>query len=89
MALNRSPELKSSNPKPSAAELFGILRPSFEQTKKSSTMQSSIPIFKNLSQVVLKQKIFFILPMYFYASNPGAPRVMPFWTLEPWFEQTW
>ena len=25
--------------------------------------------------------------MYFYASNPGAPRVRPFWTLEPWFEQ--
>ena len=56
MALNRSPEFKSLNPKPSAAELFGILRPPFEQTKKSSTMQSSIPIFKHLSQVLLKQK---------------------------------
>ena len=89
MALNRSPEFKSLKPKASAAELFGILRPPFEQTQKSSTMQSSIPILKHLSQVVLKQKIFFILPMYFYASNPGAPGVRPFWTLEPWFEQTW
>ena len=75
MALNRSLEFKSSNPKPSAAELFWYLRPPFEQTQKSSTMQSTIPNFKHLSQVVLKQKIFFILPMYFYASNPGAPGV--------------
>ena len=89
MALKRSPEFKNLNPKASAAELFGILRPPFAHTQKSSTMQSSIPIFKHLSQVVLKQKIFFILPMYFYASNPGAPGVRPFWTLEPWFEQTW
>ena len=31
MALNRSPEVRS-NPKPSAADLFGILGPPFEQT---------------------------------------------------------
>ena len=31
MALNRSPESKSSNPKPSSAQLFGTLRPPFEQ----------------------------------------------------------
>ena len=89
MVLNRSPEFKCSNPKPSAAELFLFLRPPFEQTQKSSTMQSSIPNFKYLSQEGLKQKIFFILPMYFYASNPGAPGVRPFWTLGHWFEQTW
>ena len=41
MAQNRSPEFKSSTPKPSAAELFGTLRPPFEQTRKSFTMQSS------------------------------------------------
>ena len=51
-------------------------------------MQASIPNFKHLSQVVLKQ-IFFILPMYCYASNPGAPGIRQFWTLGPWFEQTW
>ena len=67
MALNRSPEFKSSNPKASAAELFGTLRPPFEQTQKSSTMQSSISNFKHLSQVVLKQMIFSYFPMYFYA----------------------
>ena len=32
MALNHSPEFKSSNPKPSLAEHYGILGPSFEQT---------------------------------------------------------
>ena len=89
MAPNRSPEFKSSNLKASATELFGILRPPFEQTKKGSTTQSSIPVLKHPSQVVLKQKIFFILPMYFYASNPGAPGLKPFLTLEPWFDQTW
>ena len=55
MDLTRSPEFKSSNPKLSAAQLFGILRPPFEQTQKSSTMQSSISNFKHLSQLVLKK----------------------------------
>ena len=32
MALNRSPEFKSLSPKLTAAELFGTLRPPFEQT---------------------------------------------------------
>ena len=67
MALNRSPELKSSNPKPSAAELFSTLRPPFVQTQRRFTNQSSISNFKHLSQVVLKQLIVFIFPMYFYA----------------------
>ena len=35
-------------------------------------MQSTIPNFKHLSQVVLQLQIFFRLPMYLYASNPGA-----------------
>ena len=39
MAPNYSPEFKSLNPIPKAAELFGVLRPPFEQTKKSSTKQ--------------------------------------------------
>ena len=60
MALNRSPEFKSSNLKPSAAELFGILRPPYEQTQKSSTIQASTPNFKHLNQVVLKQLFFHI-----------------------------
>ena len=72
MALNRSPEFKSLNPKPSAAKLFGTLRPSFEQTKKSSTMQSSIPNFKQLSQVVLKHKIFFMFSYVFLCFKPLA-----------------
>ena len=50
MALNRSPEFKSSNQKPNAAELFGTLRPPFEQIWKSFTMQCSIPNFRHLSQ---------------------------------------
>ena len=39
MALSCSPKFKNSNPKPSEAELFGTLRPPFEQTLKSSNMQ--------------------------------------------------
>ena len=88
MALDRSPKFKSSNPKPSQ-QSFLVPGPLFEKTQKSSTMQSSRPIFKHLSQLVLKQKIFFILPIYFYASNPGASSIRPFWALGPWFEQTW
>ena len=65
MALNRSPQFKNSNPKPSAAEIFGTQRPPFEQTLESSTIQCSIPYFKHLSQVVLKQKIFFIFSYVF------------------------
>ena len=57
MALNRSPEVKSLNPNPSATELFGNLRPPFEQTQESSTMHASIPNVKHLSQAVLKWKI--------------------------------
>ena len=38
VALNHSPEFKSLNPKPSAAQLFGILRPPFEQTSKNSVL---------------------------------------------------
>ena len=56
MALNCSPEFNSCNPKLSAAELFGM-RPPFEITQKSSTMQSTIPNFKHLSQAVLKLQI--------------------------------
>ena len=73
MALNRSPEFKSSNPKPRAAQLFGILRPPFEQTLKSSTMQSSVPNFNDLSQMVLKQKIFYIFSYVFLCFKPKSP----------------
>ena len=48
MALNRSPELKSLDPELSAAELFEILMTPFEQTLKSSTMQSSLANVKHL-----------------------------------------
>ena len=61
MALNHSPEFKSSNQKHSAAELFGTLRQLFEQIKKISTLQCLTPNIKYLSQVVLRQKIFSIL----------------------------
>ena len=77
MALNLSPEFNSCNPKLSAAEFFGT-RPPFEQTQKSSTMQSTTPNFKHLSQAVPQLQIFFILSMYFYASNSGAPGIWPF-----------
>ena len=77
MALNRSPEFKSSSPKPSAAEFFGTLRPPFEKIKKSSTMQCSILNFKHLSQVVVKQNFFSYCHMYYL----GPPFAVPFWTL--------
>ena len=83
MALNRSPEFKGSNPKPKSSRAFWSLWSPFEQTQKSSTMQSTIPNSKHLSQVVLKLKIVFHLAMYFYVSNPGAPGVRPCWTLRP------
>ena len=73
MSLNRSPEFTISNPNPSAAELFGSLRPPFDQTQKSSTMQSSIPHFKHLSQLVLKHKIFFIFSYVFLCFKLRSP----------------
>ena len=63
MALNPSPEF--NEPKTQCSRAFWYLRSPFEQTQKSSTMQSSIPNFKHLSQVVLKQ-IFFILSIVMY-----------------------
>ena len=54
------------------------LRPPFEQTQKSLTIQSSIPIFNHLSQVVLKQKIFFHIAYDFDASNTEAPGVIDY-----------
>ena len=86
MALNHSNDFQSSNQKPSEVELFGtLMSPSFKQTLKSSTMQYSI---KHLSQVALKQKIFFYFPIYFYGSILGPPGTGPFWTLGLQFEQT-
>ena len=73
MALNRSHEFKISNPKPSAAELFGTLRLPFEQIQKSSTMRLTIPNFKHLSQVVLKQKGFYIFSYAFLCLKLRSP----------------
>ena len=55
MAINRSPEFNSSN---QCSRAFWYLRPPFKQTQASSTLQSTIPNFKHLSQVVLKLQIF-------------------------------
>ena len=87
MALNRSPEFKSSNPKPSAAELFCNLRPPSEQTRKNYAILFTK--FQASESLGSETEDFFMLLKYFYASNPGAPGVRPFWTLGPWFEQTW
>ena len=57
MALDRSPEFQLE-PKTQYSRAFWYLRPQLEQTQKNSTMQSSLPDSKNLSQVVLKKKIF-------------------------------
>ena len=88
MALNRSPEFKTST-QTQCSTAFWYLRPSFEQTQKSSTMKSSIPNFKHLGQVVLKKKIFEYFFMYFYGLNLGPPRKEPFWILPHSFEQNW
>ena len=72
MDLTRSPEFKSSNTKPSAAELFGTLRPPFEQTQKSSTTQSSIPNHASEPSGPEEEDFFKYFPLYFYASNSGA-----------------
>ena len=73
MALNRSSEFKRSKPKPRVAELIGTLRPPFEQTQKSSSLQSSIPTFKPLSQVVFIHKIFPIFSYAFLCFRPRSP----------------
>ena len=52
-------------------------------------MQSSLPNFKNTEPSGSETEDVFILHMYFYAANPGARGIRPFWTLRPWFEQTW
>ena len=54
MTLNRSPEFKISEPKTQCSRAFSYPRPRFQQTHKSSTMQSSILNFKHLSLVVRK-----------------------------------
>ena len=78
MAPNRSPEFKSSYPKPSAAELFGTQGHHLSKIRRAQLCNPLYQFFKHLSQVVLKQKFFFfILPMYFYALNPEAPGVRP------------
>ena len=89
IALNRSTEFYSSNTKPGAVERFGILIPPFEQTLKSSTIQCSIPYFKHLSQVVLKQTILFIFSYVFLWFEPRTPWHGAILELGPCFEQTW
>ena len=69
MALNRVLRVQTQN---QMQHSFLVPEATIEQTQKSSTIKFSIQNFKHLSQVVLKQKIFFVLPMYFYASKPGA-----------------
>ena len=82
MALNRSPEF--SNPKPSAAEL---LVPEATIWANSEELNSyyAIPYidFQASEPSRSATEDFFILPMYFYASNPEAPWERPFWILEP------
>ena len=74
MALNCSPEFNSSNPKPSATELFGTLGHHMSKLRRAhyavhyTKFQASEP---SGSETV----DFFILPMYFYASNQGAPGI--------------
>ena len=72
MVLNRLPKFKSSKPKPSAAEGFGTLRPTFEQTQKSSIMQSSIPNF-NIWDRWFWNKIFFLFSYVFLCFKPRSP----------------
>ena len=67
MALNRSPEFKSANPKIRAAQFFGTLRTPFEQT----TMQCSISYIKHLSQLILKHCLSHF-PMHVYGLNLGS-----------------
>ena len=72
MALNRSPELRVQT-QTQSSRAFWYLWPPFEQTQKSSTMQSTMPNFKHLSQVVLKQKIFFHIAYVFLCFKPRNP----------------
>ena len=88
MALNCSPEFKTST-QTQCSRAFWYLRPPFEQSQKSSTMKSSIPNFKHLSQVVLQKKIFEYFSTSFYGMNLGPPGKDPSWILRPSFEQNW
>ena len=44
------------------------------------------PLYQATESSGSKTEDCFIFPMYFYASNPGAPVVRPFWTLGTSFE---
>ena len=61
MALNCSPESKSSNPKPRSAELFGTCG---HHLSNSEELNYAIHCTKF-------QIFFFILPMYFYFQTQG------------------
>ena len=71
LALNRSPEFKSS--KTQCGRGFWYLRLLLEQTEKSSTMQLSTSNFKYLRQVVLKHKIFYNIAYVFLCFKPRSP----------------
>ena len=77
------------NPKPSAAELFGTWGHHSSKLRRAQLCNPLYQFSSIWAKLFWNRVFFFILPMYFYASNPGAPGVRPLWTLEPWFEQTW
>ena len=83
MALNRSPEFKSLNPKPRAAELFGTWGQHLSKLRKAQLFNPLCQFSSIWAKRFWNRRFFFILPMYFYASNPRTPRT------GPWFEQTW
>ena len=78
MALNRSLEFKSLNPKPRSAELFGTLNSEklyyvilYTKFQASEPSGSETEVFSSY------------FSMFLYALNPGAPGVRAFWTLRP------
>ena len=87
MALNRSPEIKTSTQTQCSRAWY--LRPPFEHTQKSCTMKSSIRNFKHLSQVVLKKKIFEYFFYVFLWFKPRTPGKESSWILGPSFEENW
>ena len=81
MALNRSSEFKSSHP-----EQQSFLVPEATISANSEELNYAIH-YTNFRAPEPSgsetEDFFFILPMYFYVSTPGAPGVRPCWTLRP------
>ena len=85
MALNRSVEFKSSNPKPSAAECFGTWGNHLSKLRRAQLCNPLYQILSIWAKWFWNSDFFHIAYVLLCFIAPG---VRPFWVLWTWFEQT-